>query len=154
MLTVIDEYTRECLAIDVARNLRSDDVLERLAWRMATRGVPDNIHSDNGVEVAAKVVRGWLGCVGVQTLCIERGSPWESRYIKSFNGKLRDELLNGEVCYTLKEAMVLIEQWREHCNTQRPHSSLGYKPPAPQATLPQSPAPRRSEGTQGSAAST
>lgn len=99
MLTVIDEYTRECLAIDVARRLKSDDVLERLAWLMATRGVPGHIHSDNGAEFTSKAVRDWLGRVGVKTLYIEPGSPWENGYIESFNGKLRDELLNGEIFY-------------------------------------------------------
>ncbi len=136
MLTVIDEYARECLAIDVARNLRSDDVLERLAWLMATRGVPGHIRSDNGAEFTAKAVRDWLARVGVKTLYIEPGSPWENGYIESFNGKLRDELLNGEVFYTLQEAKALIERWRMHYNTMRPHSSLGYKPPAPQSITP------------------
>lgn len=136
MFTVIDEYTRECLAIDVARNLKSDDVLERLAWLMATRGVLGHIRSDNGAECTAKAVRSWLKRVGVKTLYIEPGSPWENGYIESFNGKLRDELLNGEVFYTLKEAKVVIERWREHYNTKRPHSSLGYKPPAPQTIIP------------------
>ncbi|MEL6497615.1 MAG: IS3 family transposase [Planctomycetota bacterium] len=133
MLTVIDEYSRECLAIDVARNLKSDDVLERLAWLMATRGVPGHIRSDNGAEFTAKAVRGWLKRVGVKTLYIEPGSPWENGYIESFNGKLRDELLNGEVFTSLLEAKVLIERWRVHYNTARPHSSLGYRPPAPEA---------------------
>ncbi len=134
MLTVIDEHTRECLAIDVARQLRSDDVLERLAWMMAIRGVPEHIRSDNGAEFTAKAVRSWLGKVGVKTLYIEPGSPWENGYIESFNGKLRDELLNGEIFMTLREAKVLIERWRNHYNTKRPHSSLGYRPPAPQTT--------------------
>lgn len=136
MLTVIDEYTRECLAIDVARDLRSDDVLERLAWLMATRGVPGHIRSDNGAEFTAKAVRSWLGRVGVKTLYIEPGSPWENGYIESFTGKLRDELLNGEIFYTTTEAKVLIERWRNQYNTARPHSSLGYKPPAPEAIAP------------------
>lgn len=130
MLTVVDEYTRECLAIDVARNLTSDDVLERLTWLMVTRGVPGHIRSDNGPEFTAQAVREWLGRVGVRTLFIEPGSPWENGYVESFNGKLRDELLNGEIFYTLKEAKVLIERWREHYNRVRPHSSLGYRPPA------------------------
>ncbi len=104
MLTIVDEFTRECLAIDVARKLSSDDVLERLAWLMATRGVPDHIRSDNGPEFTARVVREWLSRVGVKTLFIEPGSPWENGYVESFNGKLRDELLNGEVFYTLNEA--------------------------------------------------
>ena len=135
MLTLIDEYTRECLAIDVARNLRSDDVLERLSWLMATRGVPDHIRSDNGPEFTATVVRDWLKKVGVRTLFIEPGSPWENGYCESFNGKLRDELLAREVFYTLREAKVLIERWRRHYNTARPHSSLGYRPPAPEAVM-------------------
>jgi putative transposase len=135
MLTVVDEHTRECLAIDVARNLRSDDVLERLAWLMATRGVPKYIRSDNGAEFTAKAVRNWLSHVGVSTLYIEPGSPWENGFIESFNGKLRDELLNGEIFYTLREAKVLINRWRTHYNTARPHSSLGYRPPAPETRI-------------------
>jgi len=133
MLTLVDEFTRECLAIDVARHLRSDDVLERLAWLFATRGVPDHIRSDNGPEFTARVVRDWLERMRVKTLFIEPGSPWENGYVESFNGKLRDELLNGEIFYTLREAKVLIERWRRHYNTVRPHSSLGYRPPAPEA---------------------
>src|SRR5690606_29058367 len=120
-LTVVDEFTRECLAIDVGRQLKSDDVLERLSWLFAVRGVPDHIRSDNGPEFTAKVVRKWLGEVGVKTLYIEPGSPWENGYVESFNGKLRDELLNGEIFSTLKEAKVLIERWRKHYNTVRPH---------------------------------
>jgi len=133
MLTMVDEHTRECLAIDVARRLNSDDVLERLAWLMATRGVPEYIRSDNGPEFTATVVRDWLKKVGVRTLFIEPGSPWENGYCESFNGKLRDELLDRESFETLLEARVLIERWREHYNTVRPHSSLGYRPPAPEA---------------------
>jgi transposase InsO family protein len=132
-LNIVDEFTRECLAIDVARRLGSDDVLERLAWLMATRGVPGHIRSDNGSEFTATAVRDWLAKVGVKTLYIEPGSPWENGYVESFNGKLRDELLNGEIFYSLTEAKVLIERWREHYNTVRPHSSLGYKPPAPES---------------------
>jgi len=132
MLTIVDEFTRECLAIDVARSLKSDDVLEQLAWLMAIRGVPEHIRSDNGAEFTAKVVRKWLKNVGVRTLFIEPGSPWENGYIESFNGKLRDELLARERFDTLKEAKVLIERWRVHYNTVRPHSSLGYRPPAPE----------------------
>jgi putative transposase len=132
MLTLVDEYTRECLAIDVARKLGSDDVLERLAWLMATRGVPEHIRSDNGPEFTARVVRDWLAKIGVRTLFIEPGSPWENGYVESFNGKLRDELLNGEIFYSLEEAKVLIEIWRKHYNQIRPHSSLGYRSPAPE----------------------
>ncbi len=136
MLTLVDEYTRECLAIDVARRLRSDDVLERLSWLFATRSVPKHIRSDNGSEFTAHVVRDWLKRVGVKTLFIAPGSPWENGYVESFNGKLRDELLNGELFYTLREAKVLIERWRKLYNTKRPHSSLGYRPPAPEAIAP------------------
>lgn len=133
MLTIVDEFTRECLAIDVARKLSSDDVLERLAWLMVIRGVPEHIRSDNGPEFTAQVVRDWLAKVGVKTLFIEPGSPWENGYVESFNGKLRDELLDREMFYSLNEAKVLIEMWREHYNRVRPHSSLGYRPPAPEA---------------------
>ena len=140
MLTLVDEFTRECLAIDVARQLKSDDVLERLSWLFATRGVPEHIRSDNGPEFTATVVRNWLERVGVRTLFIEPGSPWENGYVESFNGKLRDELLNGEIFYTLKEAKVLIEGWRVHYNTVRPHSALGYRPPAPEAITVRRPA--------------
>ena len=133
MLTLVDEFTRECLAIDVARRMTSEDVLERLTDLFIHRGVPDHIRSDNGAEFTAKAVREWLAKVGVRTLFIEPGSPWENGYIESFNGKLRDEMLNGEIFYTLREAKVLIERWRQHYNRIRPHSSLGYRPPAPEA---------------------
>ena len=141
MLTVIDEYTRECLAIPVARRLRSDDVLHLLADLFVERGPPDHIRSDNGSEFTANAVRTWLGRIGVKTLFIEPGSPWENGFNESFNGKLRDELLNGEIFYTLKEAQVLIERWRHHYNTIRPHSSLGYRPPAPRTWQPGRPDP-------------
>ena len=113
LLTMVDEYTRECLAIDVARRLNSENVLERLAELFVSRGVPEHIRSDNGPEFTAQAVREWLGRIGVKTLFIEPGSPWENGYVESFNGKLRDELLNGEIFYTLKEAEVLIEGWRK-----------------------------------------
>jgi len=135
MLTVIDEYSRECLAIVVARRLGSDEVLHCLTELCIRHGIPENIRSDNGSEFTAKAVRGWLNRVGVQTLYIEPGSPWENGYNESFNGKLRDELLNRELFYTLKEAQVLIEQWRREYNTIRPHSALDYRPPAPEAVL-------------------
>lgn len=131
MLVLVDEYSRECLSIDVARQLTSEHVLERLAWLFATRGVPQFIRSDNGSEFTAWAVRKWLAKVDVRTLYIEPGSPWENGYVESFNGKLRDELLNGEIFYTLLEAKVLIERWRQHYNTVRPHSALGYRAPAP-----------------------
>jgi transposase InsO family protein len=129
MLVLVDEYSRECLSIDVARRLSSDDVLERLAWLFVTRNVPQFLRSDNGSEFTAQAVRAWLAKVGVKTLFIEPGSPWENGYVESFNGKLRDELLDREIFYTLLEAKVLIERWRQHYNRIRPHSSLGYRPP-------------------------
>ena len=130
---------RECLAIDVARKLNHDDVLERLSWLMATRGVPEHIRSDNGSEFTATAVRDWLKRVDVKTLYITPGSPWENGYIESFNGKLANELLEREIFDTLHEAKVLIERWRVHYNTVRPHSSLGYRPPAPEAWLVEEP---------------
>ena len=136
MLTVIDEFTRQCLAIPVDRKLNSESVLECIAGLFVKHGPPDHIRSDNGAEFTANAVREWLGRVGVKTLYIEPGSPWENGYNESFNGKLRDELLNTEISYTLKEAQVLIDRWRQHYNTIRPHSSLGYRPPAPEAMVP------------------
>ena len=132
-LTIIDEHTRECLAIDVARKLTSEEVLERLSDLFIRRGVPDYVRSDNGPEFTAKRVKEWLARVEVKTLFIEPGSPWENGYIESFNGKFRDELLDGEIFDTLLEAKVLIERWRVEYNTIRPHSALGYRPPAPAA---------------------
>jgi len=135
LLTVIDEYTRECLAIRARRRMTSHDVLYALSELFLEYGVPEHIRSDNGPEFVAKAVRGWLGNLGVTTLFIEPGSPWENGYIESFNGKLRDELLNGELFYTLKEAEILIEHWRREYNHLRPHSSLGGRPPAPETIL-------------------
>jgi len=140
LLTMVDEYTRECLTIDVARSMTSEHLLSRLAELMVYRGVPDHIRSDNGPEFTAHAVRDWLARVGVKTLFIEPGSPWENGYCESFNGKLRDELLNREIFYTVREAQVVIGNWRREYNTVRPHSSLGYRPPAPQAMLPFPPA--------------
>jgi len=142
MLTILDEFTRECLAIEVARRFNSDDVLATLAGLFVRRGTPAYVRSDNGPELTARALRTWLSRVEVETLFIERGSPWENGYIESFNGKLRDELLNREIFYTMHEARVLIERWRREYNEIRPHSSLGYRPPAPAATRPQNPAPR------------
>jgi putative transposase len=136
MLNVVDEFTRECLAIRVARKLGSADVIDVLANLFITRGTPMHIRSDNGPEFAAIAVKGWINGVGAKTAYIEAGSPWENGYVESFNGKLRDELLNVEIFNTLAEAKVLIEQWRAHYNTARPHSSLGYRPPAPEVTIP------------------
>ena len=132
----MDEYTRECLAIEVARSLRADDVIFRLTELFVQHGPPAYLRSDNGPEFTAKAIRQWLAQVGVETLFIEPGSPWENGYNESFNGKLRDELLNGEIFYTVREAQVLIEGWRQEYNQIRPHSSLGYKPPAPETRTP------------------
>ena len=136
LLTVLDEYTRQCVAIKVARKLRAHDVLEVLAELFARHGPPEHLRSDNGPEFTAKLVRRWLARVGVETLYIEPGSPWENGYNESFNGKLREEFLNGEIFYTLPEAVVLVEQWRRLYNTARPHSALGGLPPAPEAVKP------------------
>lgn len=149
VLSLIDEYTRECLALDVARKLTSEDVLERLSDLFVRRGVPDYIRSDNGPEFTAKNVRQWLEQVEVKTLFIQPGSPWENGYVESFHGKLRAELINREIFDTLLEAKVLIERWRRYYNTLRPHSSLGYRPPAPEAIQPLSIAsatPQQSKG--------
>jgi putative transposase len=136
MLTVLDEYSRECLAIVVARSLKADDVLGTLTELFARYGPPDHIRSDNGPEFTAKAVRDWLRELGVTTLYIEPGSPWENGYNESFNGTLGDEVLKREIFFTLSEAKVLIEQWRREYNTLRPHGSLGYRPPAPEAIRP------------------
>ncbi len=136
MLTVIDEHSRKCQPLHVQRELNSDDVLVVLTGLFARHGPPAHIRSDNGAEFTAHAVRDWLSRIGVKTLYIEPGSPWENGYNESFNGKLRDELLNGEIFYSMKEATILIERWRRHYNTVRPHSSLGYKPPAPTTALP------------------
>jgi transposase InsO family protein len=136
MLTVLDEYSRECLAIVVARRLKADDVLETLTELFTRCGPPTHIRSDNGAEFTAKAVRDWLRELGVTTLFIEPGSPWENGYNESFNGTLADEVLKREIFFTLSEAKVLIEQWRREYNTIRPHGSLGYRPPAPEAIRP------------------
>ena len=136
MLTLMDEYTRECLAIVVSRRITAQDVIDQLFQLFIFRGVPEHIRSDNGPEFTAKVIRGWLSRLGVKTLFIEPGSPWENGYIESFNGKLRDELLNREIFETLLEGRILIEGWRRDYNHVRPHSSLGYRQPAPEAIQP------------------
>jgi len=136
ILTLIDEYSRQCLAIIVERSIKSDDVLHTLSNLFLIYGVPENIRSDNGPEFRAKTVRRWLERIGVKTAFIEPGSPWENGYNESFNGKLRDELLNREVFYNITEAKVVIENWRKEYNTVRPHSSLEYRPPAPEAIEP------------------
>ena len=136
MLCVIDEYTRECLAIRVKRKLNSRDVLDTLGELFVRPGAPEHIRSDNGPEFIATALRDWLQRVGVKTLYIEPGSTWENGYCESFNSKLRDELLAREIFNDLREAQILIEAWRRHYNTARPHSSLGYRAPAPRTVLP------------------
>ena len=133
MLVVVDEFSRECLAIRVGRRLNSEEVLEVPAELFARHGPPEHIRSDNGPEFVAKAVRAWLRRLGVEALLIEPGSPWENGYCESLNGKLRDELLDREIFCSLQEAQVLIEAWRRPYNTVRPHSALGYRPPAPEA---------------------
>ena len=153
MLNIIDEFTRECLAIRIDRKLNSTDVIDVLSDLFILRGVPGHVRSDNGPEFIAKAVREWIVAVGAKTAFIEPGSPWENGYCESFNSKLRDELLNGEIFYSLAEAKVIIEAWRCYYNTERPHSSLGYKPPAPQAIVmpatPRGPAPSSAQAIAG-----
>jgi transposase InsO family protein len=136
LLCVIDEFSRECLAIRVGRTFTASDVLYALADLFLTYGIPEHIRSDNGPEFIATAVRSWLADLSVTTLFIEPGSPWENGYVESFNGKLRDELLNREVFHTLEEAQILTGWWRREYNHLRPHSSLGGRPPAPQTVLP------------------
>jgi putative transposase len=136
MLNVIDEFTHECLAIRVNRKLKAVDVIDVLSDLFILRGVPEHIRSDNGAEFIAKAVQEWITAVGAKTAYIAPGSPWENGFIESFNARLRDELLDGEIFYSLKEAQVVIESWRRHYNTLRPHGSLGYKPPAPEVFVP------------------
>ena len=135
VLNIIDEFTRECLAALPERSIKSEDVLDQLFNLFVFRGVPEHIRSDNGPEFTARAVRKWLAKLGVKTLFIEPGSPWENGYIESFNGKMRDELLDREIFTTLAEAKVLISEWRKEYNQIRPHSSLNYRPPAPEAIL-------------------
>ncbi len=146
---MLDEFSRECLEIRVKRKLNSTDVVDALTDLFILRGVPAFIRSElplvaplvratigDGPEFIADIVRNWISAVGAKTAYIEPGSPWENGYCESFNARLRDELLNGEVFYTLKEAQIIIEQWRKHYNTKRPHSALGYRPPAPETIIP------------------
>ena len=136
MLNVIDEFTHECLAIRIDRRLKAIDVIDVLSDLFILRGVPEHIRSDNGPEFVAKAVQEWIGAVGAKTAYIAPGSPWENGFIESFNARLRDELLDGEIFYTLAEAKIIVESWRRHFNTVRPHGSLGYKPPAPEVFIP------------------
>ena len=150
LLCVVDEFTREALAIRVARKLGAAEVIDVLADLFLARGVPAHIRSDQGPEFVAEAVKGWIAGVGAATAFIEKASPWENGYVESFNGKLRDELLDCEVFNTLREAQVLIERWRWHYNAVRPHSALGYRPPAPEVVIAGPLQPRRS-GPTGSA---
>src|SRR5690349_553523 len=135
MLCVVDEFTREALAIQVAWKLSSADVIDVLADLFIARGIPAHIRSDQGPEFVADAMKGWIVGVGAATAYIEKGSPWENGYVESFNARLRDELLDGEIFYTSREAQSIIENWRRHYNTNKPHASLGYKPPAPYVFL-------------------
>jgi len=147
MLNVVDEFTHECIAIRIQRKLKSIDVIDVLATLFITRGVPEYIRSDNGPEFIATAVQEWIAAVGAKTAYIAPGSPWENGFVESFNARLRDELLNGEIFYSLAEARVIIEAWRKHFNAVRPHASLGYRAPAPEVYMPTLaeawPAPRR-----------
>jgi transposase InsO family protein len=136
MLNVIDEFTHECLAIRVARKLKATDVIDVLSDLFILRGVPGHVRSDNGPEFVAKAVQEWITAVGARTAYIAPGSPWENGYVESFNARLRDELLDGEIFYSLREAEVVIESWRRHYNAVRPHASLGYRAPAPEVFVP------------------
>jgi transposase InsO family protein len=136
MLNVVDEFTHESLAIRVRRKLKSIDVIDVLSELFVQRGVPGYIRSDNGPEFIAEAVQMWIAAVGSKTAYITPGSPWENGYVESFNARLRDELLNGEIFYSLREAEIVIESWRRHYNAVRPHASLAYKPPAPEVFVP------------------
>ena len=136
MLNIIDEFTHECLAIRIDRRLKAIDVIDVLSDLFILRGVPEHVRSDNGPEFVAKAVQEWISAVGAKTAYIAPGSPWENGFIESFNARLRDELLDGEIFYTLAEAKIIVESWRRHFNTVRPHGSLGYKPPAPEVFIP------------------
>lgn len=136
MLNVVDEFTHESLAIRVRRKLNSTDVIDVLCELFLARGIPEYVRSDNGPEFIAEAVQIWIAAVGAKTAYIAPGSPWENGYVESFNARLRDELLNGEIFYSLREAQIVIESWRRHYNAVRPHASLNYKPPAPEVLVP------------------
>jgi transposase InsO family protein len=130
ILPIVDEFTRECLVMLVGRSLGAKEVLGALAKAAQQRGMPEHLRSDNGPEFIANQVKQWLQEEGTKTLYIEPGSPWENAYSESFNSRLRDELLNGELFSSEKEAAVLLERHRRVYNEERPHSSLGYVAPA------------------------
>jgi len=133
ILSIVDEFTRECLVLKVERSIKANDVIDALNDLFIRRGVPEHIRSDNGPEFTAEAVRLWLKTLEIEPLFIEPGSPWENGYVESFHGKFRDELLNRELFDTLLETQTLVERWRKEYNTVRPHSALGYRPPAPEA---------------------
>jgi putative transposase len=141
MLNIIDEFTHECLAIRIDRKLKSVDVIDVLSDLFILRGVPERLRSDNGPEFVAKAVQDWIAAVGAKAAYIAPGSPWENGFIESFNARLRDELLDGEIFYSLAEARIVIESWRRHYDAKRPHASLGYKSPAPEVFIPAFAAP-------------
>jgi transposase InsO family protein len=138
MLNVVDEFTRECLSIRIAQKLKSSDVIDVLSDLFILRGVPEHTRSDHGLEFVAKAVQDWIATVGAKATYIKPASPWENGCVESFNARLRDEPLNGEVFYTLAEACVIVESWRRLYNTLRTHGSMGYRPPAPVVFIPQS----------------
>jgi transposase InsO family protein len=152
MLTVMDEFTRECLAIRVGRRLGASDVIDLLSDRFILRGVPGHIRSDNGPEFVAEAMQGWIAALGATTAYIAPGSPWENGHVESFNARLRDELPDGEIFHSLREAGIVIDSWRRHYNMVRPHGALGYKPPAPEVLLPSSARPATPSRTASPAA--
>ena len=136
MLTILDEYTRECLAIGVDHRLTHDAVVHRLTDLFFRRGIPEYIRNDNGIEFTEKAVPTWLNRLGVRTLYLKPRSPWENGYIESFSGKLLDEVLRRDVFDTLLKAKVLVQLWRVEYNHIRPHSALGYRSPAQEVIIP------------------
>ena len=134
-LNILDEFSRECLSIRVKRKLNSSDVIDALTDLFILRGPPAFVRSDNSPEFVAQAARDWIAAVGARTAFIEPGSPWENGYVESFNARFRDELLNREIFYSLREAQIIIEGWRKLYNTKRPHSALGYRPPAPETIV-------------------
>jgi transposase InsO family protein len=130
LLVVIDEFTRECLAAEVGRTFTARDVMLTLQYLFAVRGAPEHVRSDNGPEFIAKELQRWLERAAVNTLYIQKASPWENGYVESFNGKLRDELLNRELFLSVPEARYVLDEWRAEYNQRRPHSSLNWQTPA------------------------
>ncbi len=147
MLNVVDEFTHESLAIRVRRKPNSTDIIDVLCESFLARGIPGHIRSDNGPKFIAKAVQTWIAAVGAKPAYIAPGSPWENGFVESFNARLRDERLNGEIFYSLREAQIVIESWRRHYNAVRPHASLGYIPPAPEVFVPALAAWRHSRAT-------